>query len=108
MNARGFAAALACALALAACDKFSTSKTPFKGIDVTGAERPEQQVCRIEWISVSKIGKAGVPDCTQCLFRLIRLKRGSAGTHRQRAWRELENACEFLSQSPWSESHEKT
>jgi protein SCO1/2 len=37
VNARGFAAALACTLALAACDKFSTSKTPFKGIDVTGS-----------------------------------------------------------------------
>ncbi len=37
MNTRGFVAALACVLALAACDKLSTSKTPFKGIDVTGS-----------------------------------------------------------------------
>jgi protein SCO1/2 len=37
VNARGIAAALACALALAACDKFSTSKAPFRGIDVTGS-----------------------------------------------------------------------
>ena len=34
---RGIAAALACALALAGCEKFSTSKTPFMGIDVTGS-----------------------------------------------------------------------
>jgi protein SCO1/2 len=37
VNARGIAALLACALALAACDKFATSKTPFKGIDITGS-----------------------------------------------------------------------
>ena len=36
--ARGIAAALACAaLALAGCEKVATSKTPFKGIDVTGS-----------------------------------------------------------------------
>jgi protein SCO1/2 len=34
---RGIAAALACALALAACDRLPGSKTPFKGIDVTGS-----------------------------------------------------------------------
>jgi protein SCO1/2 len=37
VNARGIAAALACALALAACDKLWGPKTPFKGIDVTGS-----------------------------------------------------------------------
>ncbi len=37
MNARGIAAAMACVLALAACDRLFGSKTPFKGIDVTGS-----------------------------------------------------------------------
>ena len=35
--ARGYGAALACVLALAACDKLGGAKSPFKGIDVTGS-----------------------------------------------------------------------
>jgi len=36
-TSRRIAAALACALALAACDKLGGAKTPFQGIDVTGS-----------------------------------------------------------------------
>jgi hypothetical protein len=49
---------------------------------------------------VAQVGKAGVPDGAQCTGDLVGLQRGSASTHGERAWRELENAREFLSQSP--------
>src|SRR6202022_4146999 len=37
----------------------------------------------------------------KCRGGLVGLQRGSPRTHRKRAWRELENAHQFLSQSPW-------